>query len=937
MSNRIYFKRIEVDRMYGQPFSGLMLASLSKHINIVFGANASGKSTMAHAIQSVLLPRYARAGKTALDANLHIGTGELEIRVDGMRRDCRLDGESVSWDPELIRPKSYHISLHDLLSAEAGDQSFAAEIVKEASGGYDIHAAAKRLGFAKPSVRRDKLNKAIAENRNALSTVRSEHKTLAFERGKLRQLSEELKASVDAKSRIGLLDKALAFHGARQSWEESNAIAQQFPPILRMAVARNLDDTPKQLGEITDELARFSAELNRLRHQVAKVNRSIAASNVSQKGLADGFLQQLHAQIQNMRDAETRVDSHNEKLAGHRNEAKKIWESIADATDHNLAAQLGFADVQQLGRVTRRLEDLRAKKSALQALEGILQVDGGQDLEQRDDQLRQAQRYLFDWLRAKGPSTGRLTRVKILLLTAAVLSVVASVPVALSNPIGWTGLVTAALIVIAYILVHSAETNDSQSNAHKHGFETLGTEKPASWDREAVAAHLESLLKEHAGLKVDQEKQSRWMARLEEREGLEAAWAEALLDFKALQAKTGLKVATEEPLYFLVNQIIQHRRSIEEAAREEAHLHEAQNARVHTSSLVNDALAAHGSQRISSFTEAVAAYERLRSANESLLRNVQKRDSLLDQINGLEEQRKRTLARRSGIFSDLELPDGNTELLHRLVQKGNEFRQQMQIVGKAKAVLDNHARELRALPGFCDTLMSAEVDYLTTERGKLKRLAEDRDDLQKQITAIKTRIEDAEKGNVLEAALAAYDQSQAELEADRDEKCAQAVGDVLVQELVTYTRKQGLPAVFQAARKYFFAVTSGRYELRLSEKSAFRAYDTHREREHGLNELSSATRVQLLLCVRVAFVESQEHDNRFPLTLDEALANSDDDRAMTVIQTISALADRRQIIYFTAQQDEVRKWKELAGKTPVKVLKLGGTARTNGLESRPQY
>ena len=926
-----------VDRMYGQPFSGLMLASLSKHINIVYGANASGKSTMAHAIQSVLLPKYARAGKTALDANLHIGTGELEIRVDGMRRDCRLNGESASWDPELIRPKSYHISLHDLLSAEAGDQSFAAEIVKEASGGYDIHAAAKRLGFANPSVRRDKLNKAIAEHRNALSAVRSEHKTLAYERGKLRQLSEELKSAVDAKSRIGLLDKALAFHQARQSWEESNAIAQQFPPILRMAVARNLDDAPKQLREISDDLTRFGTELNRLRHQVAEVSRSIAASNVSQNGLPDGFLQQLHAQIQSLRDAEARVDSHNEKLAGHRSEARKIWGSIADATDHNLAAQLGFGDVQQLGRVTRRLEGLRAKKSALQALERILKVDEDQDLEQRDDQLRQAQRYLLDWLRAKAPSTGRLFRVKILLWTAAVLSIVASVPVALNNPVGWAGLVIAVLIVVAFFLVHSAEKNDSQSDAHKHGFEKLGTENPASWDRETVAAHLESLLKEHAGLKVDQEKQSRWTARLEEREGLEAAWAEASLEFRALQAETGLKAATEESLYFLVNQIVQHRRSSEEAAREEAQLHEAQKTRVLTSSLINDALTAHGTQRISSIAEAVAAYERLRSANESLLRNMQKRDSLLDRINGFEEQRKRTLARRSKIFSDVELPDGDTELLHRLVQKGKEFKQQMQIVGKAKAVLDNHARELRAFPGFCDALISAEVDYLRTERGKLERLAEERDDLQKQITAIKTRVEDAEKGNVLEAALAAYDQSRTELEVDRDEKCAQAVGDVLVQTLMTYTRRQGLPEVFQAARKYFFAVTSGRYELRLSEKSTFRAYDTHREREHNLNELSSATRVQLLLCVRVAFVESQEDENRFPLTLDEALANSDDDRAVTVIQTISALADRRQIIYFTAQQDEVRKWKELAGKTPVKVLKLGDTASTHGFVSRTQF
>src|SRR5690606_25685238 len=69
------------------------------------------------------------------------------------------------------------------------------------------------------------------------------------------------------------------------------------------------------------------------------------------------------------------------------------------------------------------------------------------------------------------------------------------------------------------------------------------------------------------------------------------------------------------------------------------------------------------------------------------------------------------------------------------------------------------------------------------------------------------------------------------------------------------------------------------------------------------------TRVQLLLAVRVAFVETQEQGARLPLVFDEVLANSDDDRAQAAIEAVMALARAgRQVFYLTAQWDEVSRW-----------------------------
>jgi hypothetical protein len=67
--------------------------------------------------------------------------------------------------------------------------------------------------------------------------------------------------------------------------------------------------------------------------------------------------------------------------------------------------------------------------------------------------------------------------------------------------------------------------------------------------------------------------------------------------------------------------------------------------------------------------------------------------------------------------------------------------------------------------------------------------------------------------------------------------------------------------------------------------------------------------VQVLLAVRIAFVEQQEQGVRLPLLLDETLANTDDRRAQIIIESMIELArNGRQIFYFTAQGDEVAKW-----------------------------
>ena len=126
--------------------------------------------------------------------------------------------------------------------------------------------------------------------------------------------------------------------------------------------------------------------------------------------------------------------------------------------------------------------------------------------------------------------------------------------------------------------------------------------------------------------------------------------------------------------------------------------------------------------------------------------------------------------------------------------------------------------------------------------------------------------------------------------------------------------------MFKRAREVLSEITDDRFRLdfdAVGSDPAFRAWDATRGRSYGLDELSSGTRLQLLLAVRLAFAEQQEAGIRLPILLDEALANSDDDRAGAIVQAVLRLCRQgRQVFYFTAQAEEVAKWRRLAHTHP---------------------
>ena len=261
-----------------------------------------------------------------------------------------------------------------------------------------------------------------------------------------------------------------------------------------------------------------------------------------------------------------------------------------------------------------------------------------------------------------------------------------------------------------------------------------------------------------------------------------------------------------------------------------------------------------------------------------------------------------------------------------------------ELIGARRAARDKRER-LDDHPGFRDELLELSDDEVQQRLETLEETAQGLDELKDKRSKLAREIELAKESTEVERKRARYEQAQERMRNQRESKYRKAIGAALVDHVREKTRDQNRPRVFHRARELFEQITRGQYRLDLTEGDdgpVFRAYDNNKSRGFALNELSGGTRVQLLMSVRLAFVECQEQGAMVPMVLDETLANSDDVRAPEIIRAIEQIgAEGRQIFYLTAQLDEVAKWKRFAddSKLTCQIIEIdesGGVSEVDG-------
>ncbi len=910
---------------------GIEIDDLSGGINVIFGPNASGKTTVASAIRTLLWPERPALERGHLIGFFGDKKGQWRVEFDDGRVSRQLDGREVAEGPRLPASEGsdrYYLCLRDLLETDGA--SFAEIILRESAGGYDVSSARQTLEYTSSTPRRRKKTSEVEGAKKRWLEALDEQEKLRNHEPEIERLQRERDEAREAAVRSEALRRALAYREASEELRQVQVQLDEFPDEM----ARVRGDEDEELTKYREELRRAAEEETAAQRVVDECEEVLEESPIPAGGLSAELLPTLKEYGSRLKELERSIESKRARLA----KAEAIEEGarryIADTVNEESNIEDVDADaVRELERIARQLDDLEGDFRAFQVMESLLE-DGDSKEDGDVDVLRPAIEGLRSWLRCATPveesarqRDGDLGTAKGLSLACAVVIGGVAVGLSIAVHLAWLVLLVVSVAVgwIFWRLRGSSSDvkgaqgqaiseQESRRQVYRRDFERLDIKGPDKWSEEAVEERLVELVDQWIEERLGREKRRRlksWRADHQSAVSRRNEWEK---ERRKWMQKLNLRESEEaSSAFWMVSKILEWQQA--RIAREgvEAQLQdlvgEHRNIMGQTNELLSD-VGYGGSSSVSEITGQIEAVEQQARRFESNRDRLQRGRS---DVESAKTRRQHAETEIDELFERLGIAECDDDKVTDWCDKKGDYEAVRDVTRRAKQTAKMRKSDLEAHRAFESELLEMSREALQRELEELEKAAEAHDEIVEQLKSLEAEVKAAKKSADVEQRRADYEAVREELRRERELDARRAIGAVLVDHLQERTRDRSRPAVFHRARELFTRFTRGRYRLELSDEDAspeFYARDVTKQVGLSLNELSAGTRLQLFLAVRVAFVEVREDGLQAPLVLDETLANSDDVRAANIIEAVRQIGERgRQIFYFTAQRDEVEKWR----------------------------
>ena len=660
--------------------------------------------------------------------------------------------------------------------------------------------------------------------------------------------------------------------------------------------------------------------------------KQLADSRLPEEGVAPGLLGGLRLKCQRLRQLSTNIDTQEAERCEAVANAAHARQALGSMSDEEKLSRWDADMIDELARFARRAERTRAEKSAIDTLIEWLQA-GADDEPPRDPELlHEAIRILHRWLAHQEDQPSALAARRASLVTAGVTAIL-SITMSLFVHWSWVLLLVVSLSLTLWTF-WPREVVERREEICR-AFRSLGVDAPGQWTDEAVQAAIRELQRRSTVAILNQERTIR-------RRDLDARSRDVAVRHGQLtQERTqwtqrlGVPIESAGPdetwLYYLVEHGVAYQKAtaaVRAADKSLQHIKQLYEGLLRD---INQSIGCYGfspgqdPEQVSSFVEELA--QRAQShenARQEIAASGAALESSEKDIQRWEGERA-SVFEHAGLAVDQEPTLRNWARMHPdYLRAAEDVRHAQRDYGAAEAALAERVE-----------LMEISHDEVVERRRQSRELADKLEALNLRIGGLEREISNAKQASDLEAALAQEAECADALRQQRDLDYELVAGYALADFLARRERDRERPAVFKRAQKLFVNITHGHFRLDIDESDppAFRAFDTSQQRGLALDELSSGTRLQLLLAIKLAFIERQEQGPRLPLILDETLGNSDERRAREIIDAaIEVCREGRQVFYLTAQYDEVGKWTQVLAEQDSVPSKLINLAELRGLE-----
>lgn len=894
-----------IDRPFSVEFS-------PSTVNVVTGPNGSGKSSLARAVRALI--HVARDDP-------HIEVAAVWQDNEGELRSERI-GQSVQWQrrgqsvkapplPSQAAMGAYLISSEDLTAPGTTDAHISEEVQTLLAGGYDLSAVLAAPPFAVPP-RPQKLAREIESSQRTIAAKEAEYAELDAEIEKLGRLEAGLEEASRSAILLSAIDDAQALaeaHSARAALEQT--LIEEFPG----GMDRLRGDEMQRLDQARARLEQKQQAIHLEREAHGREQKEL-----EQRGGKDPtLLESMQAQLAEARDAlattEQQLTTVEEQVELKRDAAAAAAQRLGSTQPEHIE-QL---DQGALESLERQVEKVLAQREKLRALSGqlVLGQQARNPSSRLPDDLRTARRALQEWLALarlsplEGALWGSLALAAVLgsirVLSAETLSthpeLLLLAALAVGLPLAMLG-----RFVLRYRDREGARTL----------FLRTAIEAPMGWSEAEVRARLERV---EAELEAAVQHELGQMRAAELREQLNAQrvnMERARDRLRKLADQFGISADPRLETGFLL--WCRHLQDWQQAHQElNALILRGRRLRQRLRQQIEQAsqlLQRHGvdATDLSSRTLATLVHElqpRIRRCSE-LYSSLQAREKRLDDLSAdvvQIQQQIRLLFEGAGIRQD-DIP-----ALRQRVEQHPAWQQLEQQRRDLTHEIARLEKRLQDHPGLLELARRQQRSELEAQRHEHARRAEQRDQLNRYITEIRTRHSETLKRRDLERMGAELEQLHERLGAELEAQMIAAAGHYLIEDIRSAYRLQHEPALLAAADRWLDTFTRHRYRL-LFEDGEFLAIDTLNDRRHPLDQLSTGGRAQFMLAVRLAWIEQQEQQNEpLPVFMDEVLTTSDADRYRAVVGAVRTLIDNgRQLFYLTAQSDDAQAWWEWLGE-----------------------
>jgi DNA repair exonuclease SbcCD ATPase subunit len=914
--------RISIHRVPGIPRDhGFSIDELSHGVNIIYGPNGSGKSTTARCLHGLLWPYTTGMERPSFSGEFGLNEHVWSVEVDAGYPRVRRDGEHA--DVPSIGPaenrRRYHLALDELIQKEADHGNFAKIIAEESHGGYDLETAAERLGFRDKPKNRSKERKTLDEAKGARQEAQRRQEDLddaARGLNGLRRAYEDAKA---AERRLDAIERAIDYRSTESRRREIQTQLEHYPSAMHELRG----DERETLDRLASQQQEYEKQRSDEEERSREARRTAEGARLSGDGVDPLTLDELKSTLSELARCEEHIRTQQSKLAEARTEAANAAAQIGTHPDRIAENELSEVPIATLDGFLPEVERIRGREAVLEEQGRRLDSEAlGSISDVQSHQLHDGIRALARWIATppEGPRAARLIYWAFVASSVVAVGLCAVLGL-LHEPLPWWiagGLLLALSMFVAWrrkgVLHDPPGTGDRVT--HRRTYEETGLQPPDEWEHDSVARRVRELAQLLADRQLEDEREER-------RRQLSAEQAELDRDRRkldtrraAIEEQLGVRLEIDN-LWFtqLATRIGRWWSAGNDAARAQAALTELEQRRDGSLSAINARLRPFGYSPTDSASAAEAAIRHLEERDRRYRQAIASRD---DAERRLRESIRPSLERvardREALFRRLGIGASDASKIDEWLEDHRDFTNLRDELSRVDAVSRDKRQSLSAHPD----LLAAEMVELEQRREEARTTAAEKDELQTRIISIERDIETAKEGHALSDALAAEEEARSELRRARNETRRALVGNTLARWVQTEAIERARPRVFVRASEILQRFTNHTLQLEINDRAG--ASEFLARRLNGdvspLSELSVGERLQLLIAVRMAFVE-QDEQAKLPLLLDETLGTSDDTRAGVIIDTIIDIArDGRQVFYFTAQHDEVAKWNEkLQGKT----------------------